>query len=286
MSDLIEQKTALAAHYMSQFRSASSSANNVVLVWGAFLILVMLGNVFSLPSDIREARKTAGAKHFAPANGVLRGTSQKKRTQDAQQVVKAIADSASATRARLASVKTPLGDLSVPALYVPHVVSLLTLGLLAYCLYQRRLLLSILVGALRLETEDLERDLSNMEAIGALAPFWLAPLPRSVSLKSLNAPNALTKVLGWHVGYRVRCQLTRTLATICTICVVVCAYIGSVSVWDYSQIYAKLPGFGTHLGTGWAVSAFLLWQCVGASVVLAGWLWNGEATGAEFPRYG
>jgi hypothetical protein len=128
----------------------------------------------------------------------------------------------------LSKLRTPLGEISIRAIYAPLIWSVLFVGLLMFLLHKRLVLVGTLSKAIDLHMRHRPGKISAVSGLGAWSPFWLAPLPRPAQ-DSAFSEEIIRQFLGWTSAQKWREKLTWA-------CLVLGFLLYAVVAWNSIQL--------------------------------------------------
>jgi hypothetical protein len=204
----------LAKNYRDQFSASAARTGTTLLSWGAALIVLLINPIIPLIHNTNHLARLANLiveGHIDLANDAeAKGPHNVERTSSIR--LKSLQidvneQTYAAEFKKNEKIKTPLGDLELPAAFIPPLYSVLLAGFVIYLLQRRIVLNAMALRVIHLHIDALQRPASEIRGFGAWAPFWLAPLPRlatdSTSATDVaDAKMARLDFLGWRESFR------------------------------------------------------------------------------------
>jgi len=206
----------LAKLYRDQFASAAGTTGTTLIGWTAALLIVLVQSVLPVALKVKAVVSKNEQADKIVETTILRGrgfrnsfvaTPPERRAANVsaanvQKQLSTVRDESARLFADLQKIKTPLGEIELPAWYVPPLYSLLVAGFIVYFMRRRLVLNTMALRALHLNLETLGRSVSEIRGFGAWAPFWLAPLPRieaepGATVDEKTASEARIEFFGW-----------------------------------------------------------------------------------------
>jgi hypothetical protein len=176
--------------------------------WAAALLIVWVQAV--LPVSLRldaYLKKTKESQKIEAARDAHSGKKSPGQQRADKKRLDESRTQATQLFAELKKIRTPLGEVELPAWYVPPLYSLLLAGFVAYFMRRRMILNAMALRAVHLNVERLGRSTNDISGFGAWAPFWLSPLPRirtepGAVLNETEAAESRLAFLGWRHSHR------------------------------------------------------------------------------------
>lgn len=230
--DVNESYQTLIKHYTDQFWSVVNRTNTTLLVWAGSLLLIFISAIIPLSKKLNtlssvktEYEKTTSSrpgyitskpeKEDGDAGGIKPVAAEKQELLEAQAVerkdnqdkVKRLQETEAKLKGNLSAIKTPLGQIDIPEVYVPLLWSFLLGGLLVFFLQRRLSLQAMLAQIVYLQTRILRKPSESIAGMGVGVPFWLAPLPRSTA-EERESVNDVREFIGWKRSEKTAALLT------------------------------------------------------------------------------
>jgi hypothetical protein len=239
-------------HYADQFWTGANRANTILVTWGASLLVIfaalvpLSGRVSQY--DVKYSNYENALQKLARDEAQTRTEFERRRanlnersetTTQLDNQLKATQETFKERRAQLEkrfqSIRTlksdllpfnvPLGKIDIAVSYSPLLWICLFTFFLGYFFFRRLALIATLSQLVHIQVDMRGRPIGSLKGLGSGAPFWLAPLPGSVTGSRVSVDD-LRAFLGWGP----RSSKTTLTYMFLTVAVSLYVWVGIISI--------------------------------------------------------